>query len=346
MNATIEKLFGFDPKKQCPIITRSGPMIKTKTLMKYLMTIVLLVAMGLETVAQETHYHKGLRSQEENDRYGIVGNLNFNGGGTYWSRVRNIDDVSISANVKPKDYDVHYDQFKRLCRLAYDAFDDGDYYMTAIYGDSALTNNFFTPELLYYMGVSLEKLECYKDADIAFQKALKAGYANAAGSYAQFQQHMEQLKALDKLNKKEAKRKGTTFVPLSEGKKVPEPMEVKRAPSLQLISNSLKLEGLTADGTLLAGTKCKLLFRVRNNGNAPTGKCDIVLGEKSGNDALNIGSIPPTIIQKRHTISVEIPFEADKTLEDGELDFILLIDEPNGYGLPPRHIKVKTQKAM
>ena len=285
--------------------------------MKYLMAIVMLVAMTWEAEAQK-----------------------------YWSRIRDIDDVSISKNVKPTEHDEHRDQFERLCRLAYEAFDDGDYYMTAIYGDSALTNKFFTPELLYYMGVSLEKLECYKDADIAFQKAIKAGYMHATGAYAQFKQHMEQLKALDKLNKKEAKRKGEKFVPLSTGKIVPEPMEVKRAPSLRLINNSLKLEGLTADGTLLAGTRCKLLFRLCNDGNAPTGKCDIILGEKSGNNALNFGTIPPTIIQKRHTISVEIPFEADKTLEDGELELILLIDEPNGFGLPPRHIKVKTQKSL
>ena len=285
--------------------------------MKYLMAIVMLVTMTWEAEAQE-----------------------------YWSRIRDIDDVSISKNVKPIDNDEHRDEFERLCRLADEAFDDGDYYMTAIYGDSALTNKLFTPKLLYYMGVSLEKLECYKDADIAFPKAIKAGYAHAVGAYAQFKQHMEQLKALDRLNKKEAKRKGEKFVPLSKGKDVPEPMEVKRAPSLRLISNSLKLEGLTADGTLLAGTRCKLVFRVRNDGNAPTGKCDIILSEKSGNDALTFGTISQIIIQKRHTASVEIPFEADKTLEDGELELILLIDESNGFGLPPFHIKVKTKKSL
>ena len=103
---------------------------------------------------------------------------------------------------------------KHSCELAYDAFEDGDYYQTAIYGDSALSKQFFTPELLYFMAVSLEKLECYKDADIAYKKALKAGYPKAVESYAKYQQHMKELKALDKLNKKEAKRKGEKFVSL------------------------------------------------------------------------------------------------------------------------------------
>lgn len=314
---------------------------KTKLLMKYLMTIILLATV-LGARAQETHYHKGLRSQSDNDRFAQDDAPNFTGG-YYWARVRNVDDVAITHESR-EDSIARNNEFRRLCRLAYDAYDDGDYYLTAMYGDSALSKKFHTPELLYYMGLSLEKLECYKDADIAFKKALKAGYTQAAAPYANFQQHMEQLRALDKLNKKEAKRKGVKFVPLSEGKSAPEPIPVKREPSLQLITSSLQFDGLTADGTLRPGSACKLRFRLRNNGNAPTGQCDIVLGEKSGLEALNIGTIPPTVIGKRQTAAVEIPIEADKTLDADEVDFVLLIDEPNGFSLPPRHIKVKVQK--
>ena len=291
--------------------------------MKYLMTIVLLAAISSGAVAQESHSNKG---------------------GVYWSRVRNVDDASISNYATTKDSTAQYKEFKRLCSQAYEAFEDGDYYATAILGDSALSKQFFTPELLYYMGVSLEKLECYNDAEIAYRKAMKAGYSQAATAFVQYQHHMEQLKALDKLNKKEAKRKGEAFVPLSQGKTVPEPMEVKRAPKLQLINNSLRFDGLTADGAIRAGTTCKLCFSMRNTGNAPTGMCEIMLGDKSDNDFLNIGIIPPTVIKKRSIITVEIPIEADKRLGDGEVDLLLLIDEPNGYGLPPRHFKLKTQK--
>ena len=84
--------------------------------MKYLMAIIMLVAMTWEAEAQE-----------------------------YWSRIRDIDDANISKNVKPKDYDERRDEFERLCRLAYEAFDDGDYYMTAIYGVKYLLARALSP---------------------------------------------------------------------------------------------------------------------------------------------------------------------------------------------------------
>jgi hypothetical protein len=257
--------------------------------------------------------------------------------------VRDPNDVEI-INESREDSIARHDEFLRLCRLAYDAYDDGDYYLTAMYGDSALSKKYHTPELFYYMGISLEKLECYKDADIAYKKAVQVGYMKAVAPYAKFQQRMNELKALDKVRKKEAKRRGEKFVPLSEGKAKPEPMEFKREPKLQLISSTLRLDGLTDDGAIRAGSKCMLRFQLRNNGNAPTGECDIMLGDKGGSDALNVGTIAPIVIDPKSTYFIEIPIEADKTLEDGEVDFIIMIDEPNGFGLPPRHLKVKTRK--
>ena len=59
-------------------------------------------------VAQESHYHKGLRSQADNDKMGTVGaDPHFNGGGMYWSRVRNVDDVAIT-------HETHEDTIARI----------------------------------------------------------------------------------------------------------------------------------------------------------------------------------------------------------------------------------------
>ena len=302
--------------------------------------IFLLLLAPQYAYAQESHYHRALRSQDQN--YGLVVDPIVSGTGIYWSRVRYAEDKTIIPDESREDSIARNNEFRRLCQLAYEAFEDGDYYMTAIYGDSALAKQCFTPELFYYMAVSLEKLECYKDADIAYKRAVKAGYMKAVDPYGKFQKRMEELKALDKVRKKEAKRKGEKFVPLSEGKAVPEPVEIKREPRLQLITNSLRMEGLK-DGVMTAGSKCTLHFQLTNNGNAHTGECLIVLGEKDGNEALNIGGDLKIQVKKRQIVTIDIPIEADETLQDGELDFILLIDEPNGYGLPPRHIRVKAR---
>ena len=63
---------------------------------KLILTTLLFIGTGI-AYAQESHYHKGLRSQSENDKYGgVAAEPHLDGGGYYWSRARNVDDVAIT----------------------------------------------------------------------------------------------------------------------------------------------------------------------------------------------------------------------------------------------------------
>ena len=70
--------------------------LKQTAKMKKTILTTLLIAVTTTLMAQESHYHKGLRSQSENDKYGTVASdPNFNGGGgVYWSRTRNVARIS------------------------------------------------------------------------------------------------------------------------------------------------------------------------------------------------------------------------------------------------------------
>ena len=312
--------------------------------MKHFFTIILLTLIANGIAAQESHYTRSMRTQQENEQYGTVGaDPHFNGGGVYWSRVRSPEYGLLLSDFR-KDTLQRRNEFIRLCQTAYDAFDDGDYYRTAIFGDSALAKKYYTPDLYYFMAISLEKLQCYKDADFAFKKAIKTGYPKAPNAYVNFKQHLEELKAQDKIRKKEARRNHEKFVPLSEGKEVPEPMEVKRAPNLQIISSTLKLYTPDDDNTIRPGTSCVLHFNLLNSGNAPSGKCTVRLMAKNNADALNIGTIPPVTVKPKETLLIDIPIEAEPTITEGETELILTIEEANGYSPAPRNIKVKTKK--
>ena len=157
--------------------------------------------------AQETHYHKGLRSQAENDKYGgVAAEPHFDGGGYYWARVRNVDDVAITHE-STADSLARREDFKRLCQLAYDAYEAGDALKTITYGDSALQKRYHTAGLYFFMGVSFEKLGSYDDADWVYRKALGSGYPGALNVYNEFKVRQQQRKAADKQRKKEGKRK-------------------------------------------------------------------------------------------------------------------------------------------
>lgn len=175
--------------------------------MKRLFLSTLFLYVATVTIAQESHYHKGLRSQQENDKYGgVAAEPHFNGGGYYWSRVRNVDDVTIYRET-PADSIARRENFKRLYQLAYDAFEAGDSVMTVAYGDSALQTRYHTADLYYFIAVSLEKLGNYKDADWAYRKALAAGYPAALNIYNDFKERQKQRKAETKHLAKEEKRK-------------------------------------------------------------------------------------------------------------------------------------------
>lgn len=154
--------------------------------------------------AQESHYHRGLRSQDTD--YGLVVEPPVSGVGMFWSRTRDIDDVKVVHETAADSIRRRKD-FMRLCREAYDAYDVGDAYHTVLYGDSALNCRYHTPDLYFFMAVSFEKLGAYEDADWAYKKAVKAGYVIAPKAYEAFKQRQLERKAAEKLQKQEEKRK-------------------------------------------------------------------------------------------------------------------------------------------
>ena len=175
--------------------------------MNYKLFTLLLLATATVAAAQETHYHKGLRSQADNDQYGgVASEPNFNGGGTYWSRVRNVDDVAITTPQSRADTIARLRAFSRLCQQAYDAYERHDYHHTILYGDSALANHYHTPDLYYMMGVSFEQTADYPRADWAYRQAMKSGYTRQPDAYPSFKARMRLRKAQEKQRKKEDKK--------------------------------------------------------------------------------------------------------------------------------------------
>lgn len=182
--------------------------LKQTAKMKKTILTTLLIAVTTTMMAQESHYHKGLRSQSENDKYGTVASdPNFNGGGgVYWSRTRNVDDVAITRE-SPADSIARRENFKRLCQLAYDAYEDGDAIKTIQYGDSALQTRYHTADLYYFMAVSFEKLGSYDEAEWSYRHALGAGYPDALNVYKGFKERQKVRKDEEKRRKKEEKQR-------------------------------------------------------------------------------------------------------------------------------------------
>lgn len=166
-----------------------------------LLLLALFVATSLAVMAQESHYHKGLRSDEENAKYGVVGMSDgISGGltsGIYWSRVRHADDVAI---VKPSAADSLWrkKEFMRLQDLATDAYAASDDQHAVLYGDSALKNGYHTADLYMMMAISYERLQDFKQAKRSYLKAISAGHLAGRGAYREFKKRQKVRKAAQK----------------------------------------------------------------------------------------------------------------------------------------------------
>ena len=149
------------------------------------------------TVAQESHYQRALRSDSDNAKYGVVGMGEGNNSGmtsgVYWSRVRDADDRMI-INETREDTLFRRNEFIRLCELAYDAYEAKNDSSTVAYGDSALHYGFHTPELVFFMAVSYERLGDYKNARQSYRHAIDVGYPQATLAYKQFKQRQKERK--------------------------------------------------------------------------------------------------------------------------------------------------------
>lgn len=172
--------------------------------MRQLIIISLLTVFSGQLLAQENHYQRALRSQDT--EYGLTQEPHFNGSGMFWSRTRNVDDVEI-VNETQEETEARCQKFMRLCRLAYDAYDESDWRHTIIYGDSALQTHFHTPDLYFFMAISSEKIGFYEDAEWAYKKAAETGYVIGDKAYKAFKQRMKQRKAEEKQRKKEEKKR-------------------------------------------------------------------------------------------------------------------------------------------
>lgn len=96
--------------------------------MKTIVTSIVLTLACLTATAQESHYRRALRTEKQNQQYGVVGMGDSHASGMtsgiYWSRVRDADDAAIVVDETKEDSLVRVSEFKRLCQLAYDAYEE------------------------------------------------------------------------------------------------------------------------------------------------------------------------------------------------------------------------------
>lgn len=117
-----------------------------------------------------------------------------------------------------------------------------------------------------------------------------------------------------------------------------------KPPIIEIVENSVKFVDPNGNNAIDAGEKCFISFSIKNKGMGTANNCvanilsaDIIKGLSL--NTINIPNIAPG-----KTVNVKIPIEADLSLSNGNIDLIVQVNEPHGFGSDPFQLSVTTKQ--
>lgn len=116
-------------------------------------------------------------------------------------------------------------------------------------------------------------------------------------------------------------------------------------PVLNVVPNSQTFVDQDNNGVIDANEKCAIRFEISNDGAGDGYGCVARIVTRGITEGLTIVENTPLPIIPHGTKKwIEIPIVAKEDLPTGELEFSIVVDEPNGYGTDPISGKIGTHK--
>ncbi len=118
--------------------------------------------------------------------------------------------------------------------------------------------------------------------------------------------------------------------------------EIKPA-VLDIIPSSIKFVDATGNRAIDASEDCKLIFQVMNRG-AGAGYGCIARATAAGTTTdISVQDQPIGVIPINGTQTIELPIISGKHTENGRIEIVFRVDEPNGFGSSPYKISIDTR---
>lgn len=117
-----------------------------------------------------------------------------------------------------------------------------------------------------------------------------------------------------------------------------------RPPVLDVVQGSVQFIDATGNNAIDANEHCKIRMQVSNTGLGDAYGCTAVIEATGARQGLKLANKRISLIKKDETQTIEFPITADMTTVDGNVEFSLRIDEPNGFGTDAVKLSVDTRK--
>lgn len=115
-------------------------------------------------------------------------------------------------------------------------------------------------------------------------------------------------------------------------------------PLLRVMPHSQTFVDQDKNGVIDANEQCMIRFEITNDGRGDGYGCVARITATGTTDGLTIQDVPLPVIPRGTKKWIEVPIKANANTKTGEIQFSIVVDEPNGYGTDPITAKIGTHK--
>ena len=122
-----------------------------------------------------------------------------------------------------------------------------------------------------------------------------------------------------------------------------QPVNSNQIPNLVVLPNSITFTDASGANAIVGGKNSTITLEVKNTGKGDAYNCLAKINSKGANLGIETNNVTLGIIAAGETKRIELPIAAGMNTQDGQVEFTIQVDEPNGFGTDPQYLTVKTK---
>lgn len=119
--------------------------------------------------------------------------------------------------------------------------------------------------------------------------------------------------------------------------------EAPKLPIIDYVENSLAFVDPSGGNIIKTNGNYKIQFQIQNSGSGEAKGCKVKVSASGDVKDINFKDLTLNTIAPKETMTVEIPISSGANISNGQVEFTVQVDEPNGFGTDPQYIAVTTR---
>ena len=122
-----------------------------------------------------------------------------------------------------------------------------------------------------------------------------------------------------------------------------QPLNANQIPNLVVVPNSIVFTDRAGANAIVGGKNSTITLKVQNTGKGTAYNCQAKISSTGSILGITANNVTLGSISAGETKTIEIPIIAGMNTQDGQVEFTIQVDEPNGFGTDPHYLTVQTK---